>query len=230
MATDTTDRWCILRTSPGRTLALATSLATAGFDVWTPTKVNRRTLAPGRKNERRIDIASPILPGFAFARAAHLTDLAVVAADDRLIHPPFSVFRHAGRIPLVADRDVRGLQDAERAATVALQSIHDAETREEAERIRIAAIKSENARVRATRAAEHERRQALRSERRSIQVGTAVVLADAPSFAGMTGVVESTDGRTAVIAFGGALTMTVEAWQVSPTAVHNVNPAMDIAA
>lgn len=43
---------------------------------------------------------------------------------------------------------------------------------------------------------------------------------DQPSLAGMTGVIAKTDGRSAVVAFGGLLTMTTEAW---PLSAHVVN-------
>jgi hypothetical protein len=201
-----------------------------GLEVWTPAKTLRRTLAKGRKGERRIEVAAPILPTFVFARAAALGALAEIEAGDQMIHPRFSLFRHAGRVPLVGDRDVQGLMDEERKAAADLQAIHDAETREAAEQARIAAIKARNARARAARMAAEDRRQELRSERREFEVGGEATVIEAPGFIGRTGIIESTDGRSARIAFGGALTITVEAWQVSPVEVQTKNPVIGIAA
>jgi hypothetical protein len=67
---DTAGTWCILRTSGGRTVPLARSLAAVGFEVWTPVRTIRRP-APGQgrrlvMSQRRklIDVDLAILPGF----------------------------------------------------------------------------------------------------------------------------------------------------------------------
>lgn len=96
-------RWCILRTSGGRTLPLAKSLASAGFDVWTP--VQTLTKRRGRVRER-IAYDAPIMPTFVFARADQLPDLARIASQPFSSHPDFSIFRHLGRVPLISDTEV----------------------------------------------------------------------------------------------------------------------------
>lgn len=96
-------RWCILRTSGGRTLPLAKSLAAAGLDVWTP--VQTLTKRRGQARER-IAYDAPIMPTFVFARAHQLANLARIAAQPFSSHPDFSIFRHLGRVPLISDSEV----------------------------------------------------------------------------------------------------------------------------
>ena len=209
---DDTD-WCILRTSGGRTLNLARSLAEAGFDVWTPTRTIKRPHGkPDAKGRRAtIEIDLPILPTFVFARVGGLSNLAHIAGDPAHQHPPFSIFSHAGRIPLIGNTSVSGLQEEERLAAKHIGALRDAETREEQRRIRVAALRTKR-----------ERERALRAERHEFAVGTQVSVTDQPSLAGMTGVIARSDGRSAVVAFGGSLTMTIEAWRLSP---HDVSVA-----
>jgi len=120
--------WCILRTSGGRTLKLARSLADAGFDVWSP--MQTATRRRGRTRER-VEFDAPIMPTFVFARAAQLTDIIRALAAPSSRHPPFSIFRHAGRIPLIAEREIAHLRAEEakwrdRAARAAAKaSRHD---------------------------------------------------------------------------------------------------------
>ena len=107
--------WCILRTSPGRTLGLMTALAAAGYEAWTPrqTQIRRRP-----RSRATIELDVPIAPTFVFARAVHVRDLAAVEAMPVTGFPAFTLFRHAGRIPLVGDREVEGLRQAEERARV----------------------------------------------------------------------------------------------------------------
>jgi hypothetical protein len=217
---EASDRWCILRTSGGRTLALADSLTRAGFEAWSPRKTLKRA-KPGVKprldgTRPTVEVDTPILPTFVFARARDLGVLAQVACADITPHPAFSIFRHGGRYPEIASASVAGLQDAERDAVAAIEAIRAAETREEADRIRKAAMKTERERIRAMRISEAERRKALRNERGDFEPGQAVSVEEMPAFTGVTGVVESTDGRSAVVVFGGMLVVTVEAWQLAP--------------
>lgn len=108
-------RWCIIRTSPGKTLALADSLAGAGFDVWTPRQVQTRTRP---RSTIKVEREMPIAPTFVFARASHIVELSALRAEATLQHPAFSIFRHAGRVPLIADAEVVGLRRAEERARV----------------------------------------------------------------------------------------------------------------
>jgi hypothetical protein len=211
---DQQGRWCILRTSGPRTLALARSLAAAGFEAWTPQRTTRRVLRKGRKGERRVQVDAPILPTFVFARADRLSDLAFAAVDPSGSYPPFSIFRHGGRVPLVGGAEVAGLREEESRAQVAWQAQQDAETREEAQRIRIAALNTERA-----------RRKAMRAERRSFTPGERVDVAEMPALAGMSGVIVRGDGTSALVAFGGSLEMTIEAWRLHPTDVQSRNIA-----
>ncbi len=110
--------WCILRTSAARTLKLARSLGDAGFDVWTPTET--KTVRVGRHRERR-ERPAPIAPTFVFARADRLADLVRARSLPGSPHPAFSIFRHAGRVPLIADRDIAALHVAEDRAAAAAE-------------------------------------------------------------------------------------------------------------
>lgn len=179
-------RWCILRTSGGNTLSLARSLRKAGFEVWTPEKVHRRRRP---RSKETIDIDLPILPTFVFARADRVADLQAAAVAVISPHPAFSIFRHAGRIPLVADREVRGLRDEE-------------------ERARIA----------------H-----LRGQRREVALGSRVQV-DSQAFGGLTGVVEASDGKHAMVSFGGSFRVKIEAWLLRTDEVQTAQPVMGIAA
>lgn len=107
--------WCVLRTSGGRTLALAKSLADAGLEAWTPsTKQERRR--PRSKASMEID--APILPTFVFARASHLPDLLAAASSPVNPHPAFSVFRYCGKFPLIGDVEIAGLRGEEERGRV----------------------------------------------------------------------------------------------------------------
>jgi transcription antitermination factor NusG len=103
--------WCILRTNGRRTLTLAQSLNAAGIEAWTPRETRKRRLPRGRKGFKETE--EPIVPSFVFARAIHLPDLLRVLAMPLSPHPSFSIFQHAGRAPVVADREIAHLQSAE---------------------------------------------------------------------------------------------------------------------
>lgn len=103
--------WCILRTSGPRTLAVARSLATAGYDVWTPSQVSSRRRP---RSKVAVEYEAPILPTFVFARADRLIDLLRVTSLPINPHPAFSVFRFHDRAPLIADAEIEGLRQYER--------------------------------------------------------------------------------------------------------------------
>ena len=105
--------WCILRTSPGRTLGLAKSLADAGLEVWTPSSTYSRRKP---RSKATIEIEAPIMPTFVFARAALLPELMRIRALTVSPHPPFSIFRHVGGVPLLADREIVNLRLVEELA------------------------------------------------------------------------------------------------------------------
>lgn len=120
--------WCILRTSGAGTLALAQSLGEAGFAVWTPSEVRRRRVGRDRVMK---ESAHPIMPGIVFAAHYSIADLALLSRRPALTFsrwngetkrmeirgcPNFSVFRHAGRYPRIADRSLDPLRQAEQRA------------------------------------------------------------------------------------------------------------------
>jgi transcription antitermination factor NusG len=102
--------WIILRTAPASTLNLAKSLTDAGFEVWTPIEEQVRRLARQRKEvERKV----PIMPTFVFARDVHQVELSLLAGRALKAQPSFSIFRHAGRIPVIKDASLGQLRSAE---------------------------------------------------------------------------------------------------------------------
>lgn len=120
--------WGILRTAGGGTLALANSLSEAGFRVWTPQEVRRRRV--GRERIVK-ETTHPITPGIVFAAHEHLPDLSILSRKPALSYqrwnaetkrmerkgcPTFSVFRHGGRYPRIADRSLDPLRQAEQRA------------------------------------------------------------------------------------------------------------------
>lgn len=102
--------WCILRTSGPRTLRLSQSLNAAGIEAWTPMQV---VSVRRPRSKERIEREAPIMPTFVFARADRLGDLMRILRLPVSAHPGFSIFRHAGRIPVIADRDIDSLRAAE---------------------------------------------------------------------------------------------------------------------
>lgn len=199
MAT-TPSKWCILRTSGSRTLRLTDSLAEAGLTVWTP----RETVEWRRpRSNVRQDREMPIMPSFVFLRADELPDILCVLALPISPHPQFSIFMFAGRVPLIADRSIVALRAMEEAKAQALA----------------------NKRAAAQRRADLEARKLARKEKRAdISIGGSVNLAEDAAFAGVTGIVQSTDGRDAWIRFG-KLTIKVDAWKVLPISVADVTEA-----
>ena len=222
--------WIILRTSGGNTLPLMRSLRQAGFDAWTPAKTFRKTYrAKTILGTREIEVEAPILTTFVFAREHDLAALAQLMVQQPSPHPAFSIFSVAAKVPVVRDAGIQGLRDEEQRMAEAIQEIRDAETHAEAERIRIAAIKSASARRRAERAQERERLNALRANRCAVEIGTDVQLVDAPAFAGVTGILEEVDGAFVRVRFG-ASSFKIEGWRVMPAPLHKVQAHQGLAA
>ncbi len=94
------------------------------------------------------------------------------------------------------------------------QAIRDAESYAEGEKIRIAAIKSEAARRRATKDLERQQRAALRATRKTFEPGTEVEVSEMPALAGVAGVVETSDGIHAWVRFG-SHSWKIEGWRLS---------------
>ena len=206
---DVSNGWCILRTSGGRTLPLARSLQAAGIEAWTPSRTFLRRV-PGKTNMKK-EATVAILPTFVFARAVHVGDLAAIAVDPASNHPAFSVFRFAGRVPMLGARDVGGLQAAQAEADAAYRMELDAEDREAKRKARAEMLRTEKA-----------RRKALRAETRDFTAGARVAVPDFPAVAGMTGTIERVgrgEGKSYLVAFGGAFRLEIEAWQLIPADV-----------
>lgn len=199
--------------SGGQTLAVAGSLVAAGFDVWTPAKTLRRKQRGPRGTFREIEVEVPILPTFAFAREAELDTLAAITRLPVSPHPAFSIFTYYGKIPMVAEASVAGLRAEEAEKAAEMKAIRDAETHAEAERIRIAAIKSESLRRRAERAVERQRREALAAQRGTLKPGDKVQVEDEPALVGVTGVFEATNGAFAEVRFG-RQSWKIEGWRL----------------
>jgi hypothetical protein len=200
------------------------SLREANIDVWSPAKPIRKAIrAKTPSGTRMIEAEVPILPTFVFANADALHALGELAALVISPHPAFSIFRYGGRIPIVGDAEVSGLRDEEARTIALLQAIRDAESYAEAETIRIAAIKSEAARRRATREMERAQRATLRSQRRTFDPGTGVEVAEMPALAGLTGVVETSDGAHAWVRFG-VHSWKIESWRLSPSDTDTTTP------
>lgn len=117
-------KWIILRCAGRSTLPLAGSLAEDGFTVWTP--VETFTVSIPRANVRR-KIRRPILASYVFAADRHLVDLLQLAGMTvkprrgagllQPAHPDFNVLHAFGRIPLVAEVDLRELRRLEARRT-----------------------------------------------------------------------------------------------------------------
>jgi transcription antitermination factor NusG len=105
--------WCILRTSPGRTLSLAKSLVEAKLDVWTPMQVQSRRRP---RSKDTVEIEAPIMPTFVFARSSLLPELLRIEALPISPHPPFSIYRYLGGIVELFDREITNLRAVEELA------------------------------------------------------------------------------------------------------------------
>jgi hypothetical protein len=179
--------------------------------AWTPRRIIERD-APGHRRrlalgQRRItvEVALPIVPGLVFASGDRIDDLFRILNDPLRKHPALRVFHIANRVPLVVEASVRGLRAVEAEASVAITGEREAETRKGANEERIKRLGRERA-----------RRKALRQESRALEPDTDVTIDDMPALAGIVGKVVEGQGTSAVIHFGGALIMTVEAWRVRP--------------
>lgn len=217
------DRWCILRTAPPRTLALAASLKAAGFEVWTPTAVKRAKLLIKRDSSAPAkpprEYSVPILATFVFARPADVPTLLAIAADPLSQYPRFSIYQIAGRIPVVSDRELVGLHDAEDDAAAAIAAIREGENREHRRQERAMAMRTERA-----------RRKALRATGVAVARDTEVTIHNHPAFAGMTAVVVSSTDREAEVSFGNGFRWKVETWLLRTDRVQAAPQALTGAA
>jgi hypothetical protein len=166
-----------------------------------------------------IEVEVPILPGFVFVAAEQLGEVITASRLPFGTHPSFSILQLGGRVPLVGGAQVAGLRAAEADAAAALAVEREAAAREESRRLRAARLGSERA-----------KRKALRQERKELEGGCQVTVDDMPALTGMIGTIVEGRGTSSVIHFGGALTMTVEAWRVRPLDVQSGNTQSGVAA
>jgi len=130
--------WCILRTTPGSTIALAAALAEAGFTVWTPIAKRLRTdsqpknldsvplVKPRFKKDDEITL--PVVPTYVFASYDRVADLLRLADAPSLTYrvwdkderrfvvrgrPHFIVFRTGDIVPRVPDLQLGPLREEE---------------------------------------------------------------------------------------------------------------------
>lgn len=106
--------WAILRTSGPRTLLLADSLNLHGIAAWTPVAIVRKRTMRGKRSAAERPAA--IMPTFVFVPSQELPGLYPLAKSPLNPHPPFSVFKFDGRIPLVSDGEIERLKTEERRA------------------------------------------------------------------------------------------------------------------
>jgi hypothetical protein len=107
------EAWCILRTAGPRTLPLVASLLEAKIEAWTPVALVRRRKP---RSPAKVEVRAPMTPTFVFVREVHMPELSLLARSPISPHPPFSLFRFDGRVPVIADRDIDALRSAERQA------------------------------------------------------------------------------------------------------------------
>ncbi|MEO7469814.1 MAG: hypothetical protein ABIV36_22625 [Sphingobium limneticum] len=166
-----------------------------------------------------IEVAAAILSGFVFVREGAEDDLVRFARSPANSHLPFTVMQRCGHAALVSEASVAGLRDAENSADNQTQAERDAETREEARRLRVERLGSEKARIKA-----------LRQVRRSFAPGDRVTVQDFHALAGLEGEITKSNGTTAEIDFGGVYSMTVEAWRILPVVLRTDGSQMSDAA
>jgi hypothetical protein len=91
--------WFVLRSSPGRTLALAAAFRDLG--AWTPTWTRRRRLP---RSPMTKPVTEACIPTFTFIPAAAANDLPV------LPKLPYSLMRFEGALIRIADRELDHLR------------------------------------------------------------------------------------------------------------------------
>lgn len=121
---DTLDlgQWCILRMASCDTLAVANSLRAAGFEVWTPVE---RKIARRPKTRAQYETTTALLPSYVFAAVDRIEDLARIALTPNRDHPRFSMFKHQGGFPLVADIELEALRYTEDKRRTIFERLRD---------------------------------------------------------------------------------------------------------
>lgn len=103
--------WCILRMASADTLSVMDALALKGFEVWTP--VDRRI---GRmpRTRKEYDKRFALMPSYVFAHVSGMDELLRLAMLPSKDVPRFSMFRHQGGFPLIAEADLSELRSEEK--------------------------------------------------------------------------------------------------------------------
>lgn len=104
-------RWCILRTAAPRTLSLAAALADAGYDAWTPSRMQKRRTLRGKTKLAEVEV--PLMPTFVFVRANRLEDLRIALRMPVCPYPAFSIFHFLGKPPRVENSEIERLRTEE---------------------------------------------------------------------------------------------------------------------
>jgi transcription antitermination factor NusG len=190
------ERWCILRTHGGRTLPLARSLADAGILAWTPVEHVRRRIPRSREKEREFRPV-PYLPTYVFAPAADLGELRRLEVAEESGHPAFSIFRHYGASVLVPEAEIASLRQREAESRRRMEQSLDAQER-------------------------HGR--PLRERAVPYARGSEVAVEEG-AFAGLSGIVEESDGRHTLLLFGTHLRVTIETSTLRGNAVAEPSSA-----
>lgn len=113
--TDTSQLWCILRTTAGSTVPLLRSLSSIGYEVWTPVHVYRRRMP---RTKAKVEREEAMMPTYLFARADRIADLVELSVLPVKDHRDFRLFQHQNRYPLIADKSLADLRTAERKLQV----------------------------------------------------------------------------------------------------------------
>lgn len=111
-ATDELDlgSWCILRMGSASTLSVLESLRQAGFEVWTPVE---RKIGRMPRTRAQFDKSFALMPSYVFANVRHVEELARLAMIPNREHPRFTLFKHQGGFPLIADAELEALRSIE---------------------------------------------------------------------------------------------------------------------
>lgn len=110
---------CILRCAPASTMPLVKSLTRAGIEVWTPVEQIVRRV-PRANIKRTIDTA--MLPSYLFVQAIHIPHLIELMESPRKDHREFHLFRHMGKIALIADDTLAPLRLLERKSRATVKA------------------------------------------------------------------------------------------------------------
>lgn len=183
---DTSQLWCILRTTAGSTIPLLKSLSAIGFDVWTPVHVYRRRMP---RTKAKVEREEAMMPTYLFARADRLTDLVELSVLPVKDHRDFRLFQQQNRYPLLGDQALAALRTEERKLQV------------------------------------------VEKTKPGFAKGDRVKLTEG-GFAGMSGTVESVQGKFASVAFPNYFgnSIKIASWHLLPDSVRGAEPELGLAA